>query len=116
MVQGSLTFMVLVIVIIFIIPKEDRRQHPGLLKAKGLKIIRRSLYNRNLYSLRVSGPSVLLNKHAQNLCHTSQDDKMWSFIKKSELEPKITEQSNRQNWEQDYIMGQPQTFHSLNSF
>lgn len=36
--------------------------------------------------------------------------------KKNELQPKSTEQSYRQNWEQEDIMGQSQTFHSPDTF
>lgn len=92
--------MVLIIVIIFIIP-EDRRQHPGLLKAKVLKL-QDVLCIIEIYTVSESlGLWVLLHKHAQILCHTSQDDKMWLFTNKNELESKITEQ----DWEQDYITG-----------
>lgn len=68
--------MVLIIVIIFIIPVEDRRQHPGLLKAKVLKL-QDVLCIIEIYTASESlGLRVLLHKHAQILCHTSQDDKM----------------------------------------
>lgn len=42
--QGSLTFFVAITVTIFIIPEDERRQYPGLLKIK-CQVTRHALHN-----------------------------------------------------------------------